>query len=152
MDKFSIHIFDSAEPEWLYNEKCYYGQIVIGEFSEQFNSPIEYWNASDYRKQWTEALQRITGGADLSCLITSMKDPQSAEFIVWWPMYRVGKTVFIQNQLMFLKDVRGEFEESNPYLLIQSRETMTDDGEPISEWETTVVAIRNFLTTNDVWN
>ena len=54
MDKFSIHLFDSGEPEWLFNEKCYYGHIVVGEFNEQFHSPVEYWTASEYRNQWIE--------------------------------------------------------------------------------------------------
>jgi hypothetical protein len=44
-----------------------------------------------------------------------MRDPSVANFIVWWPMYRVDETVFIQNQLLFLDQLASSFNEDAPF-------------------------------------
>ena len=110
------------------------GELTIDGFTESFDVPLHYWSRDDYERQWNEGLKRIDSGASRSCLITSMSDPAHANFIVWWIIYREGRQLFLQNQLLFLERLVGEFDESNPYQFIQDRVTTDPDGGRISEW------------------
>ena len=83
-------------------ERFLCGAILLGSIEERFLVPLSYWQPIDYEKHWRDALQRILAGEKTSCLITSMYDPSLANFIVWWPMYRVGELIFVQNQILSL--------------------------------------------------
>ena len=60
-------------------------------------------------------------------------------------MYCEGHDVFLQNHLLFLDQIDGVFDPSQPYAHIPSRETVSEDGEPISEWKITLDDLMLFL-------
>jgi hypothetical protein len=123
------------------------GSIVIGEFEELFESPLSFWSIGDYQKHWKRALERTVNGAAKSCLFTSMYDPPTANFLFWWPLYREGQIVYIQNQMLFLNKIDGALDPVNPYVHVPDRKVINKDGEKISEWNTTVEEISQFLET-----
>ncbi|MBE2197435.1 MAG: hypothetical protein IAE79_02420 [Anaerolinea sp.] len=121
------------------------GIITIGKFQEKFESFLGYWTQQDYEQSWINALTRIVTGETRSCLITSMIDPHIANFITWWPLYRIDQAVYIQNQLLFMENVSGKFDPYHPYKWIPDRKMFNETGIRISEWETTVRSLQEFL-------
>ncbi|MDA4848908.1 hypothetical protein [Hoeflea poritis] len=110
------------------------GSIRIGEFEEKFQTSLSYWNRERYFCQWKEALTRLIDGEKCSAIITNMYDPSIANFIIWWPIYAIGEKVHFQNQVLLLAELEKTFDESDPYKSIPKRETISEDGEKISEW------------------
>jgi hypothetical protein len=111
-----------------------YGMIRIGSFQERFLASISYWTQADYEEHWKKALRRILDEADKSCLISSMHIPSKANYITWWPIYRLNGIVAFQNQLLFFDRLAGPFDVTNPYSHIPPRQVVNDEAYPISEW------------------
>ena len=42
------------------------GEIKIGDFIESFDMANDYWTVTDYKRQWTDGLRRVTQGKDSS--------------------------------------------------------------------------------------
>lgn len=126
------------------------GHIKIGEFCETFEASLSFWNQEDYWTQWQDALRRLIGGEETSCLITSMYNPKIANFIMLWPLYRKDAKIFVQNKLLFLNDIHEEFDFKNLYTYIPQHMTVNEDGHKISEWYTNLDAINIFLENHDI--
>lgn len=133
---FSIKLIPSKTPRTANAE------IIIDRHKEITEVPLQYWRREQYRQQWQSALDRIVSGQPTACLITGMYDPKSANFIMWWPMWREGEIVYIQNQILFMDKIRANFNENEPHQYIPKRATVTDEGEKISEWAVKVSDIR----------
>lgn len=121
------------------------GLISLGEEVEYFDAPIGYWGADDYRASWSAGLRRIADGARISCLVVSMIDPETANFVEVWPLYRDGDVVHVQNQLIFLDQVGHDFDPSEPWNSVSPRAIADDEGEAISEWTVSVADVEEFL-------
>lgn len=106
------------------------GQIRIGNFVEKFACCEfeEGGSVESLRNHWREELQSLVDGATTAAL---RHDPRFA-----WILYRYGNVCFVRQ--CFLID--GLL---NP---IPSRDTHSDDGCRISEWETSLEAIIEFLS------
>jgi hypothetical protein len=109
--------------------------IQIGDFSESMKVDLSFWSREEYEKQWSEGLCRIAGGADSSCLVTSLCLPKAANFIMWWVLYRLDQVVAVQNEILFTEELNEVFDPSCPYKYIRPRETLTEEGNKISEWQ-----------------
>jgi hypothetical protein len=145
MDAFSISIGDKEiETE---GDVVVAGSIRIGEFEDNFHASLSYWNRGDYISQWRDALNRLLRGETHSAVVTSMHDPLAANFIFWWVMYLVGDIVYIQNHVLFLSGLEKQFDEADMYSFVPERETQTEEGESISEWEVGILSIREFAET-----
>ncbi len=147
---FSISLLDESVPGSSSGDRANWGLITIGAYQERFIAPLDYWDASDYRQHWKEALTRITMTAFNSCLITSMYDPSLANFIYWWPMYRRDETVYLQNHILFLTDLFAPFDPQNPFRFVPEREVISENGEKISEWSVPITDLESFLKGWDV--
>jgi len=113
------------------------GQICIGKYKEDFEMALDFWSLDEYRQQLHEGLERLKDH-NQSCLITNFETTRTP-MIDWWILYKVGSTVYVQNELIagdclqtFLN--RGEFNRETCYDFIEPRQTVTEDGEKISEW------------------
>lgn len=143
MNKFTIGLGDEEfEAE---GGKYLLGVIRIGEFSESFSCSLSYWERSSYLSQWREGLRRLLDGKGSSAIVTSMYNPESANFIFWWVMYAKGQSVYIQNHVLFLDELKVFFDEADVYRFVPDREVVADDGELISEWVIDVNDIRECL-------
>ena len=140
---FSIEFI--TEPRTENGELSQRGRITLGAFSEQFISPLVFWTADDYRKQWIEAAQRIIDSAERSCFVTSMYESPSSGVIFLWPAYRLGEEVYFQHRLILPEHVKGIYDPLNPYAQIGERETKSEEGEQISEWQIDLSDIARFL-------
>jgi hypothetical protein len=121
------------------------GFIQIDDFRESFSSSSVFWKKQDYETHWREQINIIVSGGTTSCLITSMIDPRSANFIFWWTLYRSDRIVYFQNQILFLSSIVGPFDVEHPERHVRERSVYNEDGEEISEWKTSVEALQAFL-------
>lgn len=110
---------------------------------------MEFWRIEDYQGQWMEGLSALRD-IERSCLVTAMRDPKTATFIEVWPIYRIGDHVFFQNRILFCEQMGRSFNMKTVYAAIGDRETLSDDGAPISEWSVPYESIQEFLALNEV--
>lgn len=123
------------------------GRITLDEFSEQFITPLIFWSADEYRRQWREAAERVVHGAGHSCFVTAMYKSPAEGVIFFWSAYREGEAVFFQQRLLCAEHVKGSFDPSNPYAQVGERETMSGEGNVVSEWQVPVKEVAKFLGT-----
>ncbi|WP_233534136.1 hypothetical protein [Streptomyces murinus] len=124
------------------------GHIKVGDFEEDFSMNLSYWNVGQYEASWIRALQVLELADDaVSCLISSITDPVNSNFIFCWPLYRSGDVVHVQNSIIFLEDIAEDFNPNEPWRHVEPRSTVDEDGHDISEWETTVDEVGDFLQT-----
>jgi len=119
-------------------KKCIKGKIKIGSFEESILVELNPWTREDYERQWREGLDRLKV-YDRSCLVVSVGNPEDSAVVEWWVLYRVGNTIFVQNEHLShdtYKNIVGErpFTPDTCYAFIGPRETHTEDGHKISEW------------------
>jgi CdiI N-terminal domain len=137
-----------SEPSWSTerNELILRGRITLGDFSEAFESSLSYWSQADYELQWLAAAKRIERGETNSAFIVDMYDPNKVPFLIWWPIWRREKRIYIHNQLLLFKNLLVDFDTTNPYIHIGERRTKSEDGEIISEWQVVIEDIQCFIT------
>jgi len=123
-----------------------FGRIAVGDFSEMFRMDLSFWGVNEYRRSWRRALQRLNSREVVdSCLVSSITDPSSSNFIFCWPLYRRGEEVFVQNSLIFLDELSEDFDVEEPWLSIGPHVTVNEDGDRISEWRTEILEVRKFM-------
>ena len=101
------------------------GEITIGDFTESFAC----YPADSREAKWREQLQALVDGKAVALLV---HDPRFA-----WVLFREGDVCFVQQKL----SLDGTFTD------IGGRTLVTEDGDPVSEWSTSVSDIRAFLQT-----
>jgi hypothetical protein len=104
-------MFDIRFTSASHDELTRQGRITLGSFSEIFVAPLGFWVASDYERQWCEAAERLARGEERSGFFTMMYDTNAANFLGWWPAWRIGNQVRVQNQFLFLNELDGCFDE-----------------------------------------
>lgn len=149
--EFKVEII-SKKPKKINNLLCFVGSITIDDFTERFNMPLNSWPIEWYLQQWREGLQRIETH-DTSCLVATVQNLNTDPFVVMWVLYKKNNTVYIQNNLLInsivnelkLPHLLHDFNPTTCYQFITKRETITETGEKISEWETSLNAIEYFI-------
>lgn len=122
------------------------GRIRIGDFTETFRMDLGFWSESDYRHSWCRAFDVLEKGENsMSCLMASMTDPKISNFLLCWPLYRIGDVVYIQNSVIFLEEIGFGFDPDEPWLSVAPRCTVDDDGNVISEWVASIDSMRRFF-------
>lgn len=145
-DAFSIEVASDQPPAAMLQEAGATGRITVGDFAESFYMDLSYWSVEEYGRSWRDSLQVIFDGEESdSCLIASITDPDASNFIFCWPLYRRGEDVIVQNSIIFLDELEGDFNPLEPWSSVRPRLTVDKDGNSISEWRTSVSAVRDFL-------
>jgi hypothetical protein len=126
--------FDETEKSTSVDPNLSMGKITLGTFSERFEIVLEFWSKSDYELQWIDGVRRILEGSPISNLITSLTNPITANFIVWWPMYGEDSVCVFQNQVLFMDQLSDSFDIDDPYQSVGDRNQISEDGDRISEW------------------
>ena len=142
---FDIGFTDCLESDTSSNTTFRQGRIRIGHFSESFVSALTFWTDSQYLEHWHDAVRRVTYTGQDSCLITSIADPLRSEMLFWWPMYREGDQVIIQNGLLFFSELERSFDPTNPFETVPERVMLNEDGQRVLEWVVTVQDLEDFL-------
>lgn len=66
------------------------GRIVVGDFAETFCVDLTFWRPRRYERSWAHALRRLEeADVTTSCLVSSITDPKTVNFIFCWTLYRV---------------------------------------------------------------
>lgn len=129
------------------------GEVVLDNLeslNERFLAPTDYWGKEEYEKQWTDAIERIVNtDTDISSmLIVSMPDLSKADVIEAWPLYKVGKNIYLQNAWIDKEMLAEEINEDDLFKYVPIRETVSEDtGEPISEWQLSLDDLKSWLST-----
>tara|TARA_B100001248_G_scaffold262227_1_gene256839 strand:+ start:10301 stop:10660 length:360 start_codon:yes stop_codon:yes gene_type:complete len=104
----------------------------------------DYWQYEDYEKQWKEGLKRTLRGDKKSCLIYNIQDPKKWLCLQWWILYREGDQVIIHDHRLYNERNDIPFDKNTCYSYIDDRISVTEEGHKISEFPTTVQAVREF--------
>lgn len=138
---FNISLVSNSQTD---GRLCH-GRIQLADFSEIFESSLEYWKEGDYLSQWYDGIFRVVNRKQESCLITSVTDPASANFLFWWPIYIDGLNAIFQNQVLFLDRLPSSFDEKFPYASLKPRRSVSDEGTKISEWTVPIMDLEDWL-------
>jgi hypothetical protein len=122
---FSIRVLPATESD-VDSQRL--GEISIGEFTERFACYPVGASVDELDRLWRVELRKLVEGVTAVALT---HDPRFA-----WVIYREGKNCFIQQ--VFSPD--GDF-----FGHLASRITVTENGHRVSEWNTDVSAIAQFL-------
>ncbi|MFD7918151.1 hypothetical protein ACFV3R_02820 [Streptomyces sp. NPDC059740] len=129
-----------------YDPSVAVGEITLGEHGETFHAEVGFWQISDYESSWASALARVTSESVItSCLVTSISNPEHANFIAVWPMYRFGDTIHVQNQMVFLDELTEPFDPARPWDYVDDFEVVDEDGNDISDWVVSVSEVVDFM-------
>ena len=110
------------------------GVLVLGDSKEYFGSSLYQWKKKDYELQWRQAVKALLDGKDRAALITTYCGPEVATHLEWWPMYVEGKTIVIQDQLLFYDQLIKPFSLQEAFSFLRDRRTANAEGNKISEW------------------
>lgn len=111
------------------------GEIQIDDFKESFLPDLSYWSRADYERHWYRAAKAIDEGLPV-IFITSITDPASSHFFRAWACYPMEGELVFQEQILFLKELDRPFNLEKPHSNVLSYDSITEDGEQISEWRT----------------
>lgn len=126
------------------------GEISIGSFSEEFGVVTHYWAPRQYEEQWVSALGQLASGAVKGAIIASIDDPAIPGGRAWiWAFYRDGEDVVFQNILLFLDECAPAFSPTDPLPCVPDRETVSEDGEPISEWRVPLTGLETSVEVHE---
>ena len=126
-----------------FGERAMLGELTLGNYKERFYAPLIYWSADDYRNHWTKAAGRVVSGLEAAFFVR-VYNPLIANFLEWWPMYPEGQFVYAQNHLLFLDQLDGPLDITDPWRHIGPRNTESEDGEKTSEWQLSMKDIEAF--------
>ena len=118
--------------------------IVLGQDKDGFEVSLEWWGRAAYERQWLGAARRLVGGADRVMFLVSYDGPDAA-FHLGWPAWRDGDRVRIQNWLVLTEQLPRPFDPEQADLSVRERKTVTEDGDPISEWEVRLADVHDFV-------
>lgn len=107
---------------------------------------IGYWQVEDYVQSWAESFAVLMrSGQSTSCFVASLTDPEAANFVMTWPLYRRDDVVLIQNSIVFLDELEKPFSVKSPWESVGPHQVIDEDGQRISQWSCSVVDMAKFF-------
>lgn len=130
----------------LRNDQTALGRILIGSFCERFELITSYWSTLDYQEHWQNALHYLISHRQSAVALMTWMAPVSVEAIRRaWILYRENDRVFVQERVFIPGEHPATFDNNEMMVNLRPRETRDEEGNKISEWETSVAAIKGFL-------
>ena len=129
---------NNQKPRKRYGVISVEGEIQINDFKEYLYIPLDWWSIDDYTTQWKEAVERLKN-YDRSCFVATIHNPNIRKYIEWWPMYKIGNQIHIQNNIIlddFYDELIGEkpFTIKTCYDFIPKYRSHSEEGYKLSEW------------------
>lgn len=141
---FAIWITDEKSDE----EQTAIGCIQIDQFVERFQITLNYWDKGTFQRKWREAVKRLVLGANTVGLMTWMTSPTVKDNRRAWILYREGHRVFIQDKVLIATGKSPKFDEEEHLVEMPPRNTVNEDGFKVSEWETSIQSLANYLASS----
>jgi hypothetical protein len=113
------------------------GEIRVSSFVERFAVYPFDGSVEDVAARWKHELRLLIDGGSAVGLPTASN--------MTWVLYRIGKKVLVRQMLM-LPGIGPTLARNGKVVEIPERATVNEDGDPISEWVTSVEAISAFVT------
>ena len=148
---FSISFLDQAL-EYLGDDPTIpsaIGLIGLGDFQEEFASTLYEWKQSDYEEQWHYAMTSLLEGAEKVALMVYYVNPAESINFEWWPMYRVGDMVALQDHMPWYDQFADPFSIERQFDFVSDRRIANEDGQRISEWSVPLESVREFAISKD---
>lgn len=120
------------------------GRVIAGGLDETFEAPIYEWGEAAYRASWRSELKRVLDGADSAVLLTLVVNPDNANWLRGYVLYRFDSCIRVQERLFFVDELDHEFDLAKPSLSAGAYRSMNEDGVRISEWITSIADVRDF--------
>ena len=139
---FEIRFLDQEREE---DESGRYrrGEIILGDWREEFLAPIGEWSEADYEREWLRSAQRLLNGSMRVGFVHHMAHAGASHHFMW-QAWREGERVFLQERLLVAADLPATFRPNDPDGVVEERMETTEDGEPISQWQVDLAAIRAY--------
>lgn len=137
-----VHPYDPASGDFSPHRWVH---TVLAEAEERWEAPLHYWRESDYEAQWRDGAERIVSGAEVSCLVTISNEPNDAQILQWWELYRLGDEVAVHEALWIASEL-GPLDPAAAYDALDNKYgATTDDGTSVSEWRLPVNDFKDWL-------
>jgi CdiI N-terminal domain len=120
-------------------------EVVVRDEGVETFPGVADWDRRLYERHWARALRRLLEGASRSALITSYVEPGLADYLMWWPLYREGDSVYVQNHMLFYAQLAKPFSPEDPWESVPARRNVNAEGLRISEWVTDLASVRECL-------
>ena len=133
------------DPVIVFDELVYKGCIEINGEIEYFYAPANYWSQRKYLQSWRHSLLEGMSNNSHAALLTSMRDPKSANFLSYWILYFELDAVYIQSGILFLKEWKSVFSPEVINSYFSEREDVDEDGQKISQWKIDHDSVSCFL-------
>ena len=104
------------------------GRITIGNFTERFACYPVCGSVEELQEAWVRELRKLISG---SASVALVHDPRFA-----WVFYREGQRCYVQQ--VFSES--GDFSEH-----LAQHVTVTEEGDSVSEWSTSLADISRFV-------
>lgn len=145
INRFKIEILNETAID---NEEVT-ARITIGDFSESFLLTLKYFKVEEYYNHWYTSLKELLRGESAVALMEWLAPGDEQLYRKSWILYRLGERIFIQEKLFIPGSNETVFDKNGVPVTIPKREVYTEDGDKISEWETTFSDIYFFLENVD---
>ncbi len=121
-------------------------ELIVNGFVEKTVLDLTTWRIEDYECQWREALVRIVQGVDSKVvLMTWASKPTLHRILRAWRLQREDVNVRLQERIYVPEDYEFDVDDQGVVIDHEDMQGLNEEGDRISEWRTTIDAIRDFL-------
>ena len=120
------------------------GAITLGDWTEEFLSPLGAWTPADYERAWVAAAERLMAGETRVGFLHHFGHPEAGHHFCW-QAWREGGRVYLQERLILTEHLNEPFRADYPDVHVGPREQVSIDGERISEWQVGLTDIEAYL-------
>jgi hypothetical protein len=98
--------------------KRYLGQIIIGNYKEQFNLAKGYWTTNDYRQNWNIELDKIINSKrQTCCLVTWMTKPGKTGTFRGWILFKRKNKIIITERIWPADNLKPRFRKDGTIII-----------------------------------
>lgn len=134
---FDIYFLDS-DPSARRRKKVLRGRIVLGDYSEEFDTYLDVWNRDLFELHWLGAARRLVDDRESSTAFFT------TTFQSFWSMWRRGDAVLVNERLLVKDTLIAPFDPAHLYRQV-GRYRRYSDGQPISQWVLKLSDLRRFI-------
>ena len=131
-----------------FTTKPIYGSFILKDLNESFHPSFRVWSVNDYQQHWKKNLKKVLTGKNTSLIVNW--NPVSGETGFsgeMWEVFHLEKDKYALQNCLILNENYPDGKINPNKLEPFPRETIDEDGEKISEWETTRAEILDLLKT-----